>query len=1571
MNNSYVFGTGMISLFLILPILLLAVNGLGTTMTGFESEIPMEGKEGNSGPFMENCGQWASDDKFVARTSFGHVAIGDDYIIYNLIEFPEEGIPSPDRDDFLEFFRDEGKDQLLSGSVIRIDFEGSAGGSPVGSSLVGENNNFMLGNDPENWRSGIRSFETVKLNEVWNDIDIVFSTSNGCLKYDVVLGPKADPANIIFHVEGHSGITSEGDTLIIDTPINMPIMDTGLVALVPGTNEVVHSSFEIIDNDRYCFSLGDYDRAKGLVIDPIVFSTFYGGNAVDSVTAQAMDSNDNIYLAGYTMSTNFPTSTGAYQTTIAGLVNCVVVKLSSDGTSTIFSTYVGGNDVDGGLGLTIDERNNVLVTGVTYSKDFPVTSGCYNDTHWGTTDYADIFVLELNPTGTSLTYSTYVAGSDDDGGMDIIETSSGPYVLGSSYSDNFPTTSGAYDTTHNDLSDIVIFKLSSDLSTLSYSTFIGGSDDETGLAFEMDGSNNLYITGSTYSSDFPTTSGAYDTTYSDWTDVVVLKFGITSNSLAYSTYIGGDDEEEGMDIQIDPSGNAYVVGYTWDGTRDTFPTTTGAYDTTYNGGSTDIFALKLNSGGTSLVYSTYIGGSDDEEGYSLDLDADLNAYITGNTWSTNYPTTLGALYTTFQGGDIDAIVSVLDNTGSSLTYSTFLGGNSDDYGYCMDLSENKEAVVSGDTDSSNFPTTTGVVQPTLAGMTNYFISRINFTSPPSAPRNLMATSGEDFIDLAWMAPLSLGGSTLTHYNIFKGTSSGPTEIIDNVTTLNYHDTDISVGEVYYYTVAAATQAYPLGNLKSNEVNSMVTSISSSPRSLNAHGGNKEIRLSWEAPEFNGGLARDHYNLYIGTESGSLSLKGTIPQALTEYLVIDLDIGMKYYFELTAVNSKGESDPSNEATNSTWPLPDAPTELEVVSGDGYVHISWTKPVETMDSPITGFRIYRGEGDTEKITLATLGSSTTNYNDTDVTNGVTYTYNISAITVVGESPMSLSVQGLPLAKPSSPLSLALETGDEYINVSWMAPLSDGGSSIESYIILNGSTDDGLIQLGVIPASTMYFNHTGLTNGIEMFYAVIAVNTVGESAISTIVSGIPLGLPEPPEDLAAVAGNGYVMITWEAPLDTGGLDIVGFKIYRGNATDNVVMIEEITSPDDLEFNDTDVENGVTYYYKVSAETNLGESELSPEIEALPLGTPGLPFDLILTPGDGSVTIGWSAPLVNGGADILKYTIYKAVGEGDFQVLTEPIGTTIEYVDEDVGNGLTYKYYISASNSIGESAPSEILSTTPVGIPGAPKNINAAVSDGGILVSWEAPDETGGSAITKYEVYRSTNGGDFELIVSLTSSDLSHLDTTALEGVSYIYKVSTGTDVGSSEGTSSQSIMIEVEKSGSDDDFPIIVIIIPVAIVLLVIIALVLFLVLRKKKGDDEATVTEEPSVEGTYPPQGQVDAGMLQGQLQPQLDQTPQQSLNPAAQPQTEAYQPPQQQEVTQYQPTQQVPQYHQPQQTYQPIQQPVQEQPMVEDQQIVQQEPQGEIDPVQTEEHIEETTQVEEPLAQPPLPPQPPY
>jgi Beta-propeller repeat len=588
--------------------------------------------------------------------------------------------------------------------------------------------NYFIGNDPKKWRTDVPIYAKARYADVYPGVDLIYYGSPGQLEYDFIVAPRADPRTIALSVEG-------AEKLEVDVRGDLVLWVAGgairqrrplIYQEVNGVRREIPGGYVLKGKGRVGFQVSAYDAASPLVIDPVlVYSTYLGGGRDDFGGDVAVDSTGSAYVTGRTQSANFPTTAGSFDTGSNGGEDAFVTRLNAAGSALVYSTYLGGSDDDSGNGIAVDSAGNAWVAGATRSPNFPTTAGAFDTISNGD---ADGFVTKLAPTGSVLLYSTYLGGRDLDTIHAIaVDAAGNTYVTGRTLSTNFPTTPGSLDTSLGGPQDAFVTKVNAAGTALLYSTFLGGSSIDMGNGITVDAAGNAYVAGETTSGDFPTTPGAWDLTLDGTGDAFVTKLNAAGNALVYSTYLGGPGNEIGTVVAVDPSGNAYVSGHTF---ADGFPTTPGAFDTTYNGGPLDVFVTKLDATGSTLLYSTYLGGSGSDFGFGIGVDSAGNAHLAGETRSADFPTTPDAVQPTAPGGFSDCFVTRLNAAGSALTYSTYLGGTAGDACFGLALDPAGSTYVTGDTTSIDFPATPGSFDTSATGGFDVFVAKIGASQEP-------------------------------------------------------------------------------------------------------------------------------------------------------------------------------------------------------------------------------------------------------------------------------------------------------------------------------------------------------------------------------------------------------------------------------------------------------------------------------------------------------------------------------------------------------------------------------------------------------------------------------------------------------------------------------------------------------------------------------------------------------------------------------------------------------------------------------------------------------------------------
>lgn len=624
--------------------------------------------------------------------------------------------------------------------------------------------NYFVGNDPARWRTGLSTYEEIVYRDLWPGIDLAFRGARGELKYEFLVRPGASVDDIRLSYRGADDVRLGADGgLQIATAIGV-LTDAAPMSYqeINGRRIAVESQF-IVD-DGIAFAVGAYDVDRPLVIDPgLVYSTLLGGSNVDQGRGIAVDGAGSAIVTGLTASTNFPTSPGAFDATLGDGQDAFVTKLDPTGSMLVFSTYLGGVTLpgapgtDAGFAVALDPAGNVFVTGTTSSADFP-TLGGFDTSYNGS---GDAFVTKFSPMGALLA-STYLGSNGNDQGFAIAVDTSGATVTGVTPAAGFPTTAGAHDMTFNGANDAFVTKLLPTLSGLVYSTYLGGNLSEIGQAVALDAAGLAIVTGMTASgtvvSPFPTTLGANQTGYGGGpNDAFVTKLGPTG-SLVFSTFVGGTGNDQAFGIDIDATANPVVTGQT----SGDFGVTAGAYDTTYNGGSFDVFVAKLSATGSTYVFSTYLGGTSTDQAMGIALDAMGRPTVTGTTNSANFPTTCGAADTTY-GGAGDVLVTRLDASGASLVYSTFLGGSGIDNGFAIAVDAAASAYITGGTfpfGTTSYPTTPLAFDTSPNGSSDAFVTKLDMIAAAT-------------LDLQPMTDTNVVGTPHTVTATLTGVGGGP------------------------------------------------------------------------------------------------------------------------------------------------------------------------------------------------------------------------------------------------------------------------------------------------------------------------------------------------------------------------------------------------------------------------------------------------------------------------------------------------------------------------------------------------------------------------------------------------------------------------------------------------------------------------------------------------------------------------------------------------------------------------------------------------------------------------------
>ncbi len=657
-------------------------------------------------------------------------------------------------------------------SRLQMNFVGANPSAQIhGDAELSGKVNYLVGNDQTKWQSGVPTFAKVRVEKIYPGVDVVFYGNNHQLEYDFIFAPGASPGVVALRFEGAEKIKlgAEGELVVSVGKRAVHQPQPLIYQTVNGTRQIISGGYKILPSQTVAFNIGDYDHSLPLVIDPILqYSTFLGGNSGDTAWAVAINPNDgSVYVAGQTFSTQFSTP-GAYQANYRGgslAGDAFVARLDASGTNLIYLTYLGGSSDDAAYGLAVDGAGNAYVCGATDSKDFPIMNAIPGGTNiHGIPDAilniypSDAIVAELDAGGSNLIYSTYLGAESYEAAYGIaIDPAGNAFVTGFTYSTNFPGTAntsayqpyiGCKNNAFTFHFNAFVTEIAAGGHSLKYSTYLGGTNADSGRAIAYN-NHQVFVAGYTTSTNFPNTNAIAGFQYLNGSsntinlsyDAFVAAFTVsdTNLNLLYSTLLGSTNSDLAYGIAADATGNAYVVGSTSSGNFPSINTIATNLLTSYVRTNTVgvlatngfVSQVKWNGSNAYLGYSAIFGGIGNDVATAIALDPAGNAFVTGYATSTGFPVTkssiFGSLRATNSGGS-DAFVIAFNSDASALLYSTYLGGEADDFGYGIAVDSAGSACIVGQTFSTSFPTF-NARQTTRNGVNDAFLAKITLGSP--------------------------------------------------------------------------------------------------------------------------------------------------------------------------------------------------------------------------------------------------------------------------------------------------------------------------------------------------------------------------------------------------------------------------------------------------------------------------------------------------------------------------------------------------------------------------------------------------------------------------------------------------------------------------------------------------------------------------------------------------------------------------------------------------------------------------------------------------------------------------
>ncbi|MBU6245831.1 MAG: fibronectin type III domain-containing protein [Actinomycetales bacterium] len=612
---------------------------------------------------------------------------------------------------------------------------------------------------------------------------------------------------------------------------------------------------------------------------------------------------------------------------------------------------------------------------------------------------------------------------------------------------------------------------------------------------------------------------------------------------------------------------------------------------------------------------------------------------------------------------------------------------------------------------------------------------------PGAPTAVAAAAAAGAADVSWTAPASDGGSAITGYTARAYTAASGGSLVGSCTTSGTacSITGLVNGTTSYVAVVA-TNGIGTGPASAPRVAVTPRTVPSAPRLVAATIADSRVLVTWAAPASTGGSAITGYTATAFTDASAGTSAGSCQATALRCTITGLVNGTTYYVEVAATNAIGTGAASSPRVASTpRTTPGASSGVLVTPGAGQLSVSWTAPVSTGGSAITGYVARAVRAATGGSPARTCVSVTTACTITGLVNGTTYYVEVVASNLAGLGvPTSPRVSETPRTVPTAPLRVVSTPGDRQLTIAWTVPASTGGSPVTGYTASAFAAASGGAALATCTTATTTCQITDLPNGTPVYVEVTATNAAGDSLPSSPrVASTPRTRPDAPGGVAVTSGAAQLTVTWAAPASTGGSSITGYTASAFSDLTGGAAVKSCSTTGALTCVLSGLANGSTYYVEVIARNIAGAGPASsPRESGVPMTAPAVVRSVSVSAQDGGVQVNWTAPASNGGAAITGYTARAWSRASGGALVGSCTSTTTSCVIEGLANGTIAYVDVVAINRAGTSASIARASATPRTRPAAVRSVSVTPGTRSLTVRWAAPASTGGAAITSYTV-------------------------------------------------------------------------------------------------------------------------------------------------------------------------------------------------------------------------------------------